>query len=476
MKRDHLIALLVGMVWMSIGIGLRSRQHTYDALMFTYALADGGFHSSIWRPHNLFYLPGALVLHRIGGGIWGDPFLSGQIWSSLWAGVALALGWLLFRRFLSISQAALMLCLYATSCAVLAMSTLVEVYTTSLAAVSALLLAVLRRKPHWPVVGLLWGFAVVCHLTNVLLAVPLFLHAIQRRSIRSFLLMSVWGAMPTLALYLTIAFAMVGVDGAEGFQRWVISYAANTGEFGRWGWATVRDGLLGSKRALVEGRALGLMLFHVLASGLAVWVMARMVRRWSVILPLAGFLVVYTVFFCWWEPLNIEFRLVPLLPYWLLMGLALRSLRERNWRIMFTVALYLALAVQVWLNGAGMVRRLNPTGDYWTQAALRLRPKIEPADLVVGFNDPTIFALRIFNDHRNIASIDMAAGAEIPSLANARRVLLPWMEATRAAGGRVLLLPEALHPSDPQIGRLRITREEYSLFLDEIQPWLVVEP
>lgn len=163
-------ALALGIISFTIFLLLRSQVHSYDAMMFAYAIHLGGFAESVFRPHNLLYLPLAIAVGRLTG---FDPFLSGQLVSALFGGASVSVFWLLARRIATLRTALFATVFFFTTNAVFCVATWVEVYTTSLFFVLLCGLLLARRNPRAWLVGIAWGMAILSHLTNVLLIVPI---------------------------------------------------------------------------------------------------------------------------------------------------------------------------------------------------------------------------------------------------------------------------------------------------------------
>lgn len=464
------MAISAGLTFFVLALLLRAKQYTYDSLMFANAIRVGAMVPSDWRPHNLAYLPMAEAM----GAVVNDPFLAGQLVSALFGAVAVGLFWLLARRFADPLSAAVATALFATTNAVTSQATTVEVYTVSLAATVAMALSLARRRPGGTSTGLWWAAAVLGHITNVMLALPLAAWAFARGRAgwKRFAIWSIVAGLATLAVYGCVAFGPMGAGTPRESLAWVLSSTTTQKQYGSFSPRRMAEVTLGLKRAFVDGPARALMLAHAGMLALALWgslAAGGITRRVAAVLLVhAG---VYAAFFAWWEPTNIEFWVVPMLPLCLLVVTGLRGLRRQpGARRALLVLATAALAVQLGFNGLRLVRTTDPLGDPWMTRAAALRNRLKPADLVVTFNDPQIFTLPLAAAHDNVFEIDGEAGAAEASLLRSMATLRERVGFAERDGGLVYLTAEGAHPPEVMLARLAVTFQEYQTQLAAALP------
>jgi len=468
-------------------------EHTYDALMFASAIDAGVFLPSVFRPHNLFFLPSAIAIRRALGalGFGVSPIALGQAWAALWGAAAVAIFHKLASRFLAGWRAWALTALFATTNALWSMSTEVEVYTTSLAAILAVYWALARRKPRVLLAGVFWGFAIVAHLTNVLLGAAILARFLvfplarpggqkARNSailirLRGALFCGLLAAAVAGAAYCAAGFGAAKVHSPAGLIRWIESYAMRQKVYGMASLGQLALGAKGFQDAIAtETSAAGLACLHaalLLWSAALLWRIRsagrhlRFMRACAIALGVHA--IVYATFFIWWEPLNIEFWVATLLPMILLIGLGWRAALRSGREFEFGALLAAALAVQVGFNGARMIERRDPARDVRMQQARVIGAAIRPVDLVVTFNDPLLFTLPLAAGHRQVVAVDVMAGSEDVDFARAMRDLNALANVVRGYGGRVYVTSEGWNPNPAFFERLGVSLDEYRRALRE---------
>lgn len=463
-------AVAIGALVLAGYIVTRAGQHTYDGLMFASAIRLNVFLPSVFRPHNMLYLPTAIGISKLISVF--TPFdgaahaiFVGQLWSALWGAVSAILFFFLARRILQDWQSVLLTLFFCSAYAIWFVSTEVEVYTISLAATAGLYLSLFRRSPSLWIAGLLWGAAILGHLTNLLLIIPLFVYCIliQRRSwLRSFAVLVGVGYGTAFLMYAIVGLLAARVPSVLQFAQWVESYAMSQQLYGIFKIKQFTLGILGLKRAFVAGPAKALMSAHaavLLFSTLLVLARRGITRRLGLIL--FCHIITYALFFSWWEPLNVEFWVVTLLPLCLLVGVGWRQAIRVGKQWLFAALLILALVIQLSFNIREIDQRMDPSRDIWMEKGRRIARVIDAHDLVITFNDPLVFTLPLAAGHVGAVSVDMLAGASEADFRLAKDRLAAIIEATRRNGGDIYVTREALAPDAVQLKRLSISRNEY---------------
>ncbi len=438
--------------------------------MFAGAIRLNAFLPSVFRSFNMLYLPSAMGISRLISLL--TPFdgpthaiLVGQLWAALWGAVSAMLFFLLTRRLLRDWQSFLITLFFVSSYSVWFVSTEVEVYTISLAATVGLYLSLFRRSPSLWIAGLLWGMAILGHITNILLVVPLFCYCvlIRRRSwwIDFAVLLAVGYGLAFL-VYAIVGLFIVRIASVSEFINWVISYAGSQQAYGLFTIKQLGLGLLGLKRAFVAGPAKALMFGHaavLLFSALLVLLRRGFMRRLGIVLFFH--IITYSLFFSWWEPLNIEFWVVTLLPICLLVGAGWREAIRRGKQPLFAALIVVVLLIQGIFNVREVHLRMDSSQDVWMERGRRIVQAIRSQDLVITFNDPIVFTLPLAAGHLGAVSVDMLAGAAEADFDLAMDRLSALIESARHRGGYIYVTREGLAPDPLQLQRLSITLDEY---------------
>ena len=451
-------------------------QHTYDALMFVSAIHSNAFSPTVFRPHNLLYLPSVIALRHglLAIGATGrivDPFVVGQLVAAFWGAVAAGLFWLLVSRILPGAKATLMALLFATTNAQWSMSTEVEVYTTSLVCVMAVYLVLARRRPRFSAAGIAWGLAVLGHITNVLLAVPLAILCVRYGNNRAARMRScVRLLLPTVVIgagtYAVVGFLVIGTPTIGKWIRWIGNSALVEPGYGVASSKQILLAVQGASEGLVAGHCwngllpvaclIVLSLLLIRKAGAGTRIMASF---------LVSHFLTYAVFFTWWEPLNIEFWVVPLLPACLLIALGWRSARRPWTRRTFGLLAVLALVTQWHYNFGCAKRRMDPAGDYWLSKTRQIAEVARTNDLVLTFSEPIWYAMGAVTGVRNVTSVlalEQQYGHE-----EACRKLQKRAAIVRQQGGRIYATGEALDPNPADFWRLKpLTLDVYRQDLD----------
>jgi len=98
-----------------------------------------------------------------------------------------------------------------------------------------LYLSLARRAPSYWVAGLFWGLAILGHLTNVLLAVPLVVYCATTGGAawrKRYAILVLAAAGLAGSAYGIVAFGLVRVGSAPGFLDWILSWAATHPAYG----------------------------------------------------------------------------------------------------------------------------------------------------------------------------------------------------------------------------------------------------
>jgi len=457
--------------------------HTFDALSYVTSVERKPW-TEVFHPHHLAYGPlGAVALH-LGRllGYTGGAALPMQLLNAFAGslGVALFLG--LVRRVTGRADVALAAALLLGGAyAYWYYAVEIEVYTVA-ALFLILCLDLLVQPGRWTTRRVLalagaQAGAILFHQTNVLLCAPIAIYALAdlrggvaltpqpplplrrergsrdsdvpspppRSVLRPWLRRWALYAL-ALALAVAVPYAIVGVA-ISGFRSWA-AFASWLTEYARTGW-------WGGPITAQKWAGLGAGLSETLAQpgGALLWLLLAgllvLHLRWLAAAPrvlvgaLAAWLLVYGVFFLWWEPDNIEFWIASLPPALLLVALALRG--ERRWGPGLWLALTVAVTA-IGVNYDSIARRGDAATDLQRTIARALVTRSQPADLLLVPDGLLELYLPYYERHDNFLSLNQALFDAGDGWERACAAVRARIDTTLHAGANVLIADEVLRP------------------------------
>jgi len=382
-------AILTGLALLLYLVTL-SDVHTFDAL--SYIRDVDGRTGFFFHPHHLLYSPTGWLFWQSwrAVGYDGNSELALKVLNALiGAGCGFALYQLVWRLTTHVPAALATAGIFLFSYATWYFAVEVEVYLLALVwLILALYLLVemvtAPRARTAPLLGLTVGAAALYHQTNGLLApvaVIAVLLAPMHNAARLRALI-VCGLVAGGLVGLGYAIVGVGINGYRTLgqmRNWMFFFI----ETGWWGhatrdrWTDLGAGLgntISTQGALPYW--IGIVVLLLLGASAA--------RRWPRIVAIAAaWIVIYGVFFVWWEAENIEFWIGTLAPLWLLLGLAVASIRPRG---LGHAASALALAGVLLLathNYLIVERRGDAAFDLQRQISGQVRDLTTPNDLIL---------------------------------------------------------------------------------------------
>jgi hypothetical protein len=446
--------------------------HTFDALSYVTSVEHKPW-TELFHPHHLAYGPlGALAL-ALGQalGYAGGAALPMQLANALAGALGVALFCRLARRVTGRADLALVAALVLGGAyAYWYYAVEIEVYTVATLFLIVCLSLLIDRagRPSFDrmlLLGLAQGGAILFHQTNVLFCAPVLVYEVLdyfdgKANIRSLKSRPRSWAAYFLALALTVGlpYLFVGIV-VSGFRSW--------GDFERWLTEYARTGWWGGPITAQKWADLGKGLADTLAQpgGALLWLLLvglfvlrlRYLRYGA--RPLIGglfaWLLVYGVFFLWWEPDNVEFWIASLPPALLLLALALRGARPWGPEI------WLALAVAVTtlaINQDAIVRRGDAATDLQRKIARELGVRSQPADLLLIPDGLLELYLPYYERHDNFLSINQALFDAGEDWNQACAAVRTRVESALHAGAAVLVADEALHPPALLLRRHRLVQ------------------
>ncbi len=469
-KYKIFISIIIIAVFFVLYIATRTGCHTFDALMFASAIKANMFTPSVFRPHNLLYLPTAISFGKILGviGIVSNnmnPILIGQIWAALWGAVSVGLFFLIASKFLKFNTALIITLLFGSTNSIWQMSTEVEVYTLSLACTTALYLSLMKRNPNPAVAGIFLGAAILGHITNILLLIPISVYIIFFKKYKNckFIFIFILTAFFLSFLpYILTAVFIQKTHGIYEFIKWIRSYTSTQVIFGVSDIGRIFLGIKGFAQSVLSTHLKILFLpisFILISAVINIFFYNGIIKKVALIL-LINF-AVYSLFFIWWEPLNIEFWLIPLMLFSFLIVLAYRRISLKKHKHLFKGILLLSLVIQIIINSKNILEKIDPMKDIWYNRTITISKFISDKDQIITFNDNLALTFPLYLNHYRVVSIDMAAGAEEADFNKAEEFIRKIIVYTKETGGRVFFTEEALDPRDFQLARLNIDKEQY---------------
>jgi hypothetical protein len=251
-----------------------------------------------------------------------------------------------------------------------------------------------------------------------------------------------------LALLVGGAYLLVGF-GISGFASWGPFMAWNTAyaRTGWWGgvpdsenWAELVTGL-SSALAHPAGLLVGLLLLGlVLLFARRLWQ-----HEWRLVACLLAWLLVYGLFFFWWEPDNAEFWIASLPPAFVLVVLALRAAGPR-WHAGVWLTLLLGLTMLLGNYNAVTQRGSGAfTPQFWIARALA--EQSAPDDLLLVPDGLQKLYLNYYATRENTLSLSLVLQEQGGDWDAACRVVRGRIEAALASGVAVVVGEQVLQPA-----------------------------
>ncbi len=386
---------VLGVVFVVLYLTTLTGVHTYDALSYILDV-DRKPWPELFHPHHLLYGPLGATIRAVAISLgWqGSAELWLQATNALAGAVGVVAVFVLCRVVTGTTVPALAAALsVGSSYAYWYYAVEVEVYTLATVAliVALILLVQLVRTPCWQTacwLGLINGIAVLAHQTNILLVVPVLLTiGLTVSDLRIRLRLVVAYLLPLALLvggvYLWVAFGVSGMRRWQDVWLWLTGYART----GFWGGAIDASKLAGFARGWSETLAIhgggwvGLIALALLLIG---W--RGIVRLpFPLLVGVVSWLVVYGLFFLWWEPDNIEFWIASLPPLAVLLSAALsvdHPLERLHTGGVGVIGLLIAV-VLLSLNLPAINERGDPTRDLQRRIAASLVDASNPGDLLI---------------------------------------------------------------------------------------------
>ncbi|MFH1417055.1 MAG: hypothetical protein ABII12_02045 [Planctomycetota bacterium] len=406
----------------------------HDSIHYINTIDDG---RNLYHPHHLLYAPVARLWVLTWRGLGAESVDSAALVASLNAVFGALTCGLVFvfcrtRLNLGRGQSLAGAGLAASSFGMWYYSVCVEVYVIPAFWLLVTLLILTRRRlgiGSCVAMGLTCGLAVLFHQTNVLfgLFVVTGVATAVGRPVRWRLLAIAafigTGMIVTCVPYAIVLLIFVEADSWSHAWHWLTDYAQGS-QWGAFTCATLPKAAIGFARSIVGGhflfaspllastvdRFLGshhladerFLVRHMpawqawayLATGVTACVFVVLAvgrgllgrlrgltaeaptRRLLVIL--VGWLVVYAVFFAWWEPENLEFWIAPSLAFWMSV-LTVLSRAKRGWRLL-AGAMVLLLATNLF---GSILRLRSRDNDYHYHRIQPLAEAVREGDAIV---------------------------------------------------------------------------------------------
>ncbi len=460
--------------------------HTFDALSYILDV-DRKPWSELFHPHHLLYGPFGAVIRALATGIGWQGSVA--VWLQFVNAIAGAIGvTILFVVCRAVTRSTGAALIASTgmgfSYAYWYYAVEVEVYTLAVVALIAglWLMFGIVQTPTWQLsawLGLVHGFAVLGHQTNVLFAVPALLTiglSIKTQQLRYQL--GVAYLLPLVAVvgsaYLWVAFGVSGMRSWSEVWTWLTGYA----QTGFWGGAIDQAKLTGLLKgwsetlALQGGAVIGISGIVLLLAGRSAF--SRLPR--PLLIGVLSWLIVYGLFFLWWEPDNIEFWIASLPPLALLFSAVLTI----QWIYRAGLALVIVMLV---LNLPTIIERGDPNRDLQRRIAESVAAITQAGDLIIVPDGVLELYLPYYWGHDNVYGLNQAMIASNGDWSAACARIQQRIETVLAAGYAVLIADEAQRPLPAPPGqpptpaeRFGLTAEMVSACYAPIQSMLQMAP
>ena len=443
MKRHYWIAIAGGLTFTIIYLCTLTEVHTFDALSYIFDVTRKPW-QEIFHPHHLAYGPvGALAAWLAGS---GDAAHAMQCVNASAGGAGVAwCGAIVARRWQRSDLTILSMLALGGSYAFWYYAVEVEVYTLATFFLIGVIWMVddpAARTTQWALgLGAILSGALLFHQTNVLLAIPLSIVAgteiaRNRHLWRPWLIAGLSASTLVLSAYLWV---MVGVSGfrtSDQVRAWVLQYA-NIGWWG--GRGTLADLTMGISNTVASLNGGFFLLVALGVSLLAI--RSRQLGIWSI--WLSSWLLVYGVFFFWWEPDNIEFWIGVTSVAVLLLITPLAN--TRPWRVHSLIALTLSIIVASSNYGAIRVRG-DATTDLQRTIASAVAAASQPADLLLIPDGLQELYLPYYHNHAYFLSVN-ALMTNHHTWQESCTALNTQIDQTQRAGAAVVVATDFLTPS-----------------------------
>ena len=443
MKRQYWLAVAGGLTFTIIYLLTLTEVHTFDALSYIFDVTRKPW-QEIFHPHHLAYGPvGAFATWLAGN---GDAAHAMQQVNAIAGGAGVALcGAIAARRWHRIDLTLVSMVALGGSYAFWYYAVEVEVYTLATFFLIGVIWMVDNPTPRtirWALgLGTMLSGALLFHQTNVLLAIPLLVVAgteitQNRRVWRPWLIAGLSAAAFVISAYLLV---MVGVSGFQTIDQaraWVLQYA-NTGWWG--GRGTLADLGMGMSNTVASLHGGFFLLGAIGVSLLAI--RSRHLGMWSIWLSV--WLLVYGLFFFWWEPDNIEFWIgvTPVAVLLLITPLA----NTRPWRVHSLIALTLSIIVASSNYGA-ITLRGDARTDLQRTIASAVAAASQPADLLLIPDGLQELYLPYYHNHGYFLSVN-ALMTTHQTWGESCTALHAQIAQTQQSGAAVIVAADFLTPS-----------------------------
>ncbi len=487
--------------------------HTFDALSYVLDV-DRKPWQELFHPHHLAYGPLGALVRQVGFavGYTGSVLVSLQVVNAIAgaAGVTLFAA-LIFWRVQRVDVALTGALLLGSSYAYWYYAIEVEVYTiAALLLVGALwlMLRVLRQPSVTEValLGVVHGGAALFHQTNVLLGVPIGLTLLLAAKPptpptaqdgeqsggrgRLWLQLALAYAMPFVLIvggsYALVALGISRFGSFQEFWEWLTAYAHT----GWWGEPitpqTGQDFLFGVSETLAKSGGMWLWLVLV---GIVLFNGKRLVQHYGrEVAVLATWLVVYALFFLWWEPRNREFWIASMPPMLLLVALALVAGGKRGSAPIISAQRFVGVGIvgavgiiALFINVEDIRQRSTADMDIHRNVTNNLAAASEHEDLLLVADQVQALYLDYYESRPHSWSLNQALFASGGDWQQACGQVRGMIEAALARGAAVFLADEVLHPtpdevawSDPVLKRFALQQAEvtacFAVYIPYMQP------
>jgi len=444
----------------------RTDVHTFDALSYILDVMRKPW-SELFHPHHLAYGPfGSLMASLLGGTAEHALQHANAIAGGLGAGMLTAI---VLRRYQRNDLAILAGMALSSSYAYWYYAIEVEVYTVAALFLLCVIWFIDRPAPinwRWQIgLGISIAGAVLFHQTNALLALPLIaVMVLDSRTHpthwRGWIIAGGIAVSIVVGAYSYVMFGVSGFTDWPSAQQWLFQYAT-TGWWG--GQATLSDIYAGISQTIAWslGAFIGIITLII-----SLWQTRQ--RRfayeswhlWS-----WSWLILYAVFFTWWEPDNIEFW-IAITPIVILIILA--PMRHTAIWSLPVSGLFILAGFTYGINYSAIQQRGDATQDLQRDIAQAVAARSNAGDLLLIPDGLQELYLPFYHGREHFMSVN-ATIAQTGDWPSACQELRQRIDLSQRAGAQIIIASDFLIPTDIMQQRFGLTATSVADCMNDLQ-------
>lgn len=445
----------------------RTDVHTFDALSYILDVMRKPW-NELFHPHHLAYGPfGSLMVSLLGGTAEHALQHANAIAGGLGAGVLTAI---VLRRYQRNDLAILAGLALSGSYAYWYYAIEVEVYTVAALFLLCVIWFIDRPRPvqlHWQLgLGISIAGAVLFHQTNALLAIPLIVAMVVDTRVnphhwQGWVIAGVVAIGSVVGAYTYVMFGVSGFGDLATAQQWLFQYATTGWWGGQATFSDLYDGIsqtiAWSYGAIIGSIMLGISIWHARRQPLIYE--AWHLWGWS-------WLMLYAVFFTWWEPDNIEFW-IAVTPLIVLFVIApMRHEPQWGWPIR---GLFVLSAMTIGINATAIQQRGDAQQDLQRDIARAVAERSTTGDLLLIPDGLQELYLPFYHGRDHFLSVN-AVIAQMGDWPQACAEIRQRVDLSQQAGAQIIIASDFLIPTQTMQQRFGLTPTSVTECLSDLLP------